>query len=107
MRYQVITTLTPRQALGQARRLWTRQGRVADHVPEHLGLVFQGGGGHRRDRVAWRRDDVGIGDARMGLCRAAVHGAGAPALPLVAALVALPAGPGTSRPASFTVLDHS
>ena len=109
MRYQTTTELTPRQVLEQA---------LADFGPDgvglqttsqtNLGLVFQAGGGHiAMTAQLWRRDDVGTGDSRVGLCRAAVHGAGATG--------AAPGGQrwrrrkrlGTSRPVSFTVLDNS
>ena len=72
MRYQVITTLTPREALEQA---------LADFGPGGLGLQitsqtnlslgFQGGGGYIA--VTCRspaQDDARIGDPRVGPCRA-------------------------------------
>ena len=78
MRYQVTTTLTPREALEQA---------LADFGPGGLGLQitsqtnlslgFQGGGGYIAvSAQPGAKDDSGIGDARVGLCRAALHGQG-------------------------------
>ena len=82
MRYQTTTELTPRQALEQA---------LADFGPggvglqitsqTNLSLVFQGGGRHIMARVHRRRPWWQRWRRRQW--------------------------PGTSRPASFTVLDHS
>jgi hypothetical protein len=90
MRYQVTTSRTPREALEQA---------LADFGPGGLGLqltsqtnlslVFQGGGGHIAvTATAGGTDHLGYRDARVGLWRPAVYGAGAAAAPMVAALVA-------------------
>ena len=47
MRYQVTTTLTPRQALEQALADFGPGGLELQITSQHnLGLVFQGGGGH-------------------------------------------------------------
>src|SRR5439155_8654948 len=80
---------TARSAGAGAHRLWPGRLRVATHVPDqsHRGLPRRWRA-HRRDRTAWRRDHAGVGDARVGLCRAAVHGASPAATPLVATLVA-------------------
>lgn len=108
MRYQVTTTLTPRQALEQALTDFGPGGVGLQITSQtNLGLVFQGGGRHiavtaqpgveTTLELETREWDYAVEKfmarvhrrrpwwQRWGRCKR----------------------PGTSRPASFTVLDHS
>src|SRR5205823_13979462 len=78
-----------RSAGAGARRFWPRRVRVAAHVPDQSFPRLSGRGrAYRCDRRAWGKDHIGMRDARVGLWRRAVYGAGPAAAPLVAALVA-------------------
>lgn len=108
MRYQVITTLTPRQALEQA---------LADFGPgglglqitsqNNLGLVFQGGGGHiavtaQPGAETTLELETREWDYAVEQFMARVH-----RRPSWWQRWWRRKQPGTSRPASFTILDNS
>jgi len=89
MCYEVTTTLTPREALEQALADFGPGGLGLDHVSSQCQPGLPGRWRvYRGDRPARRQDDARVGGPRVGLCRAALHGQGAAAAPLVAALVA-------------------
>ena len=93
MRYQVITTLTPRQALEQALADFGPGGLGLQITSQtNLGLVFRGGGGHIAVTAQpGAETTLELETREWDYAVRAVHGAGAPAAPLVAALVAPPA----------------
>ena len=100
MRYQVTTTLTPRQALAQALADFGSGGVGLQITSQHnLGLVFQGGGGHIAVTAQPGAEttlalETREWDYAVEKFMARVHRSRRQR-------------PGTSRPASFTVLDHS
>ena len=108
MRYQVTTTLTPRQALEQALAEFGPGGVGLQITSQtNLGLVFQGGGGHIAVTVQPGAEtplalETREWDYAVEKFMARVHRR-------------RPwwqrwwqrKRPGTSRPASFTVLDYS
>ena len=106
MRYQVTTPLTPREALEQALADLARRTRIAAHVPDQSLSRLSGGGRHiavttepgaqTTLELETREWDYGVQQFMERVQRR----------PSVATLVGRKK-PGTSRPASFTVLNKS